>query len=475
MNISKNNNSNNYNIVNKIITTAKDAQAIVNEYSQDEIDKLILAIAWEVIKPETNKFLSEIAVASTGLGNVESKIAKNRRKTIGLLRDLQNIKTVGIISECPDKGIIEIARPVGVVAAIVPSTHPVATPLNKVINAIKCRNAIVIAPSPKGDKVCQELVKLINIAIQRVGGPIGIVQKLPSPISKEVTSELTRQADLVIATGSQNNVLRALQSGTPTLGVGVGNVPSIIDETADIKCALAKIKESKTFDYATSCSSENSLIVLDSIYNDVIKAFDNIAGVLLTNAEKQKLQDVMWDENQIINRNIVAKSAATIANIVGLDNDKFTNADILLVAETKVGSDYPFSKEKLSPILTIYKVKDFNEAISLTKKILINQGQGHSVSIHSSNQENILRLGLELPVCRVIVNQAHCFATGGSFDNDMPFSLSIGCGTWGNNVIDTNINYKSYLNITKIVKTIKVNKPSEESIFGTYWQKYDCK
>ena len=454
-----------------IVIEARKAQSIINDYSQEQIDELILAVAWEVIQPENNQKLSEMAVKHTGLGNVEDKMRKNRRKTIGLLRDLKGVKTVGVINQDIKKGLTEIARPVGVVGAIVPSTNPVATPLNKVINALKCRNAVILAPSPKGALVCSSVVELMQKALQRIGAPKNIVQSLPEPISKDDTNELSKLVDLIVATGSQNNIQRALQSGTPTLGVGVGNVPAIVDDSANLNDASHKIMTSKTFDNATSCSSENSIIVLDSVYEALIKSLEKEGGSLLNSKEKAVLAKNMWSKEGVINRNIIAKKSNEIASLAGL-NDKHMNSKFLMVEEENVGNDYPFSMEKLSPVLAVYRAKNFDHAVEITTTILDNQGKGHSCSIHSENKDNILRLGNELPVCRVIVNQAHCFATGGNFDNGLPFSLSMGCGTWGNNITDENLNYKHYLNITKIVKTIKVNEPSEDDIFSSYWEKY---
>ena len=458
-------------LIEQLVSDARDAQEIINHYSQEQIDELILAVAWEVIQPENNQELSEMAVSQTGLGNVEDKKRKNRRKTIGLLRDLKDVKTVGIIDENVQTGIIEIARPVGVIGAIVPSTNPIATPLNKVINALKCRNAIILAPSPKGAKVCSRVVELIQIALVRIGAPKNIVQSLPEPISKEDTNELSNLVDLIVATGSQNNIQRALQSGTPTLGVGVGNVPSIIDESANLNDASHKIMTSKTFDNATSCSSENSIIVHEKVYDSMISRLIEEGGSLLNGDEKLKLQGTMWNDKGVINRDVIAKRAAEIAKLSGLSG-KHLDSKFLMVEEQYIGSSYPFSMEKLSPVLTVYKAKDFDHAVNIAKDILNNQGKGHSCSIHSQNEDNIFKLGQELPVCRIIVNQAHCFATGGNFDNGLPFSLSMGCGTWGNNVTDENLNYKHYLNTTKIVKTIKNNEPSEKDIFSSYWKKY---
>ena len=458
-------------LIEQVVSDARDAQEIVNHYSQEQVDELILAVGWEVIQPENNQELSEMAVSQTGLGNVEDKKRKNRRKTIGLLRDLKDVKTVGIIDENVQTGIIEIARPVGVIGAIVPSTNPIATPLNKVINALKCRNAIILAPSPKGAKVCSRVVELIQIALVRIGAPKNIVQSLPEPISKEDTNELSNLVDLIVATGSQNNIQRALQSGTPTLGVGVGNVPSIIDESANLNDASHKIMTSKTFDNATSCSSENSIIVHEKVYDSMISRLLEEGGSLLNGDEKLKLQGTMWNDRGVINRDVIAKRAAEIAKLSGLSG-KHLDSKFLMVEEQYIGSSYPFSMEKLSPVLTVYKAKDFDHAVNIAKDILNNQGKGHSCSIHSQNEDNIFKLGQELPVCRIIVNQAHCFATGGNFDNGLPFSLSMGCGTWGNNVTDENLNYKHYLNTTKIVKTIKNNEPSEKDIFSSYWKKY---
>ena len=454
-----------------IVIEARKAQSIINDYSQEQIDELILAVAWEVIQPENNQKLSEMAVKHTGLGNVEDKMRKNRRKTIGLLRDLKGVKTVGVINQDIKKGLTEIARPVGVVGAIVPSTNPVATPLNKVINALKCRNAVILAPSPKGALVCSSVVELMQKALQRIGAPKNIVQSLPEPISKDDTNELSKLVDLIVATGSQNNIQRALQSGTPTLGVGVGNVPAIVDDSANLNDASHKIMTSKTFDNATSCSSENSIIVLDSVYEALIKSLEKEGGSLLNSKEKAVLAKNMWSKEGVINRNIIAKKSNEIASLAGL-SDKHMNSKFLMVEEENIGNDHPFSMEKLSPVLAVYRAKNFDHAVEITTTILDNQGKGHSCSIHSENKDNILRLGNELPVCRVIVNQAHCFATGGNFDNGLPFSLSMGCGTWGNNITDENLNYKHYLNITKIVKTIKVNEPSEDDIFSSYWEKY---
>jgi sulfoacetaldehyde dehydrogenase len=456
--------------VGDLVHRARAAQSQYARYDQGGVDEVVTAVAWTLMDPDSNRQLAEQAVADTGLGSVEDKITKNHRKTLGLLRDLKNARSVGIIAERPDRGLIEIARPVGVVGAVVPSTNPVATPYNNTLNALKGANAIILAPSPKGDAVCRELVERIRGALRQVGAPEDLVQKLPSPISKSATAELMRQVDLVVVTGSQNNVRAAYSSGTPAIGVGAGNVPSIVDETAALADAAAKITVSKSFDNATSCSSENSLIILDPVYEPMIQALQAEGARRLNADEKRRLESLMWVDGKL-NSAIIAQSAAHILDLAGIESDGRAPR-MLLVEEDRPVAESPFADEKLSPVLTVFRARDFDHACALVEAILEVKGKGHSVGIHSRDDARILRLGLEMPVCRVIVNQAHAVATGGAFDNGLPFSLSMGCGTWGGNSISDNLNYRHFLNITRIARSIAPDQPSLEEIFGDYWRKH---
>ena len=276
--------------------------------------------------------------------------------------------------------------------------------------------------------------------------------------------------DLVIVTGSLNNVREASKSGTKAIGVGQGNVTSIVDESADLEEALSKIKSSKIFDNATSCSSENNLILIEQIYDEAINLMTEKNAILLNKDQKEILQKNLWIDGKL-NRKIIAKSAKFIAKELKIDVTN--NVEILMVEENGVGKNHPFSGEKLSPVLSVYKVKNFNEAKNLAKDILNYQGIGHSVGIHTKIDNRILELGIDLPVCRVIVNQAHTFATGGSFTNGLPFSLSMGCGTWQKNTIDNNLNYKHFLNITKVSYLIPGQEPNLKDYFKEYCEKYD--
>lgn len=458
-------------IVTPLIEAARVAQRQYETYDQAGVDAVVTAAGWAIMHPEHNRALAEMAVRDTGLGVVEDKITKNHRKTLGLLRDLKGAKSVGIIAEYPERGIVEIARPVGVVAAITPSTNPGATPINKIINALKGRNAVIVAPSPKGASTCAALLGYVNAELAKVGAPPNLVQMLPAPITKDATHALMRQSDLVVATGSQANVRAAYASGTPAFGVGAGNVASIIDSSANLAEAAAAIARSKTFDNATSCSSENSVVIVDAVHSGAMFALAAAGGVLLTAEEKARLQAVMWPDGKLAAA-VTAQDAPRIAGLAGLEREALRSARFLMVEETGAGPDYPFSGEKLSPVLTVYRARDFDHACAIVADIYAFQGAGHSVSIHSADDAHVLRLGLELPVSRVIVNQIHCYATGGSFDNGLPFSLSMGCGTWGRNNFSDNMNYRHYLNITRIARKIPAREPALDEIFGEHFSKY---
>ena len=461
-------------LVDVLLQRARAAQTLYSGMGQQAMDDAAAAVGWAIMEPVRNRHLAEQAVRDTGLGNVEDKVRKNYRKTLGLLRDLKGVKTTGVIAEDPTSGICEIARPVGVVAAITPSTNPAATPANKIINALKCGNAVIVAPSPKGLGASHLLVEFIHAQFRKCGIPLNLVQALPAPITKAMTAELMRQADLVVATGSQANVRMAYSCGTPAFGVGAGNVAAIVDESADLADAAVKVTRSKTFDNATSCSSENSLVVLGGVYDAMLNQMQACGAVLLDEHEKQALQALMWSNGKL-NAAVTGKDAATIAAMAGLERVVKAHGGrptVLMVEEQGFGVDHPFSGEKLSPVLAVYRAGSFDEACSIVWRLYAYMGAGHSVSLHSTSEEQALILGKALPVARVIVNQAHCFATGGNFDNGLPFSLSMGCGTWGGNNFSDNMNYRHYMNITRISRRIAENKPSEEDVLGHYFERY---
>lgn len=453
--------------VELIVARARTAQsAFERSGSQNAYDRAAQAAAWAIMEPSRNRHLAELAVETTGLGNVPDKITKNHRKTLGLMRDIQHAKTQGVVSDDPATGITEIARPIGVIGAVVPSTNPGATPANNIINALKCGNAIVVSPSPKGVPTCEALLGYIHTEFDKLGIDRDLVQMIPGRGSKEKTQRLLEIADLIVVTGSQNNVKRAYTSGTPALAVGAGNVAVIVDETADLAAAAEKIKASKTFDNATSCSSENAVVVVDEIYDAFAAEMARTGGALIT--DETKITSKLWVKGHL-NPQAIAQDAAKMIEALGLSNEVPADTAYLAVETKGIGPDHPLSGEKLSRVLTVYRAKDFDDAVRITREIEMYQGAGHSVGIHTQNRDRPLELATVIPTSRVIVNQAHTFATGGSFTNGMPFSLSMGCGSWGGNSIDTNLHWRHFMQTTKIVREIPAHEPAVEDIFGDYW------
>jgi sulfoacetaldehyde dehydrogenase len=457
-------------VVDELVRRARKAMAEFADADQARTDEAVTALAWSLYNPAHAEELATLAVADTKLGNVPDKITKKQRKTFGTLRDLMRVKSVGIIEEDKARGITKWAKPVGVVCAITPSTNPGATPVNKAMMAIKGKNAIIIAASPAGLKTTTKTVDYMRAELKKIGAPEDLVQILPPPASKDMTQALMQAADLVVATGSQDNVRRAYSSGTPAIGVGTGNVPVIIDETADLDDAAQKICASKIFDNSTSCSSENSAVIVDAVYDKAIAALERAGGYMASAPEKTKIQAALWPDGKL-SRTLIARDADVLARGCGLpaaaEKKKF-----FMVEETGVGRDFPFSSEKLSLVLTVYRARDFDAAADKARAILEHQGKGHSLGLHTRDMARGRKLAAETDVVRVLVNQAHTFANGGGFDSGLNFTLSMGCGTWGGNSITDNLNYKNFLNITHLVTTIPEDKPSEEQLFGAHWKKY---
>ncbi len=453
-----------------LVARGRAAMAAIAGYDQEATDDLVRALAWSLYRPEHAASLAALAVSDTGLGNVGDKILKNQRKTFGTLRDLCRAKTVGIIETDAARGLVKYAKPIGVVAAVTPSTNPAATPVNKAMMAVKGRNAIIISPSPLGWQTTARTVEFMRAELARIGAPADLVQILPAPGSKARTEALMQAADLVVVTGSQDNVRRAYRSGTPAIGVGAGNVPVIIDETADLAAAAGKIAQSKCFDNGTSCSSENALVLLDEIYAPAIRALEAVGGYLCTAEEAARIQAILWTDGSL-NRDLIARDAARLAAAFALP-DAARQARFFMVEETGVGRAHPFSGEKLSLVLAIYRAADLDTAIGRVRDILAYQGRGHSCGLHTREPDRAHRLARELDVVRVLVNFAHTFGNGGGFDSGLNFTLSMGCGSWQKNSISENLNYRHFLNITHLVTPIPPDQPSEEELFGPLWEKF---
>jgi sulfoacetaldehyde dehydrogenase len=447
-----------------LIARARLAQAQIEHASQERVDELIRAMVWAVAKPGTAEEIARHTVEETQLGNYDGKYLKIFRKTRAALMDIIDDKSVGIIEDYPERNIVVFAKPVGVIGALSPSTNPEATPVIKAINAVKGRNAIVIAPHPRARLTNKLVVDKMREALVRMGAPADLVIAIETP-TLEKTNQLMKQCDRILATGGSPMVTAAYASGTPALGVGAGNAVITVDESADLDDAAEKIRISKTLDMAASCSSDNSVLLVDAIHDEMLAKLVEKGGLVLDNAQKAKLQAVLWVDGAL-NPKIVAQPPATIAAMAGFDIPDGTK--FFIVPETGTGPDYPFSGEKLTVTMTLYRVADIDEAIAMTNRIQAYQGQGHSCGIYSRSDANIMKLAEATRTCRVMVNQPQAASNSGNLWNGMRQTFSLGCGSWGGTGTSNNINWRDLINETWVSKPLAVPKtlPSDEALFG---------
>ena len=383
--------------------------------------------------------------------------------------DIIDDKSVGILEEDTERNIVKIAKPVGVIGALSPSTNPEATPVIKGINAVKGRNAIIVAPHPRAKLTNKLIIDRMRAAIKKMGAPEDLVQAIEIP-SLEKTEELMKQCDMILATGGPAMVKAAYSSGTPALGVGAGNAVITVDDTADLDDAAEKVRISKTLDLAASCSADNSVIVFESIYDEFLEKLIAQGGYLASPEEAQMIANELWEDGHLNARSVVLKPQVLCEKAgFQIPDDRL----FIIVPETGAGPDHPFSGEKLSAIMAFYKVADIDEAIALTNRIQAYQGMGHSCGIYSNSDENILKLGFGTKTSRVMVNQPQAPSNSGNLWNGMRQTFSLGCGTWGGNSTNENINWKHLINVTWISKPLATPKtiPSDDQLFGSVIEK----
>ena len=453
-----------------LINRSREAQKQIENYTQEQVDELIRAMVWSVAKPGMAEEIAQFTVDETQLGNYDGKFLKIQRKTRATLMDIIDDKSVGILEEDSERAIVKIAKPMGVIGALSPSTNPEATPVIKSIHAVKGRNSIIVAPHPRAKLTNKKICDLMREAIVKCGAPADLVQAIEIP-SLELTNELMAQCDRVLATGGGAMVNAAYSSGTPALGVGVGNAVITVDDTADLDDAAEKIKISKTLDLAASCSSDNSVILVESIYEEMISKLKDKGGFLVNEEQKQKLKETLWDEEGHLNTAIVAQPAEKIADMANIEIPEGTG--FYIVPETGWGKEFPFSGEKLSVIMALYRASDIEHAIELTNNIQAYQGQGHSCGIYSNSDENIMKLANSTKTSRVMVNQPQAASNSGNLWNGMRQTFSLGCGSWGGNGTNNNISWRDLINETWVSKPLSQTKEliSDEELFGDIMNK----
>ena len=451
--------------VAELIERARAAQAQIENYTQEQIDELITAMVWSCCQPGVAEEIAQFTVDETQLGDYNGKFLKISVKTRAALMDIIDEKSVGILEEDKERNIIKIAKPVGVIGALAPSTNPEATPVIKGINAVKGRNAIIVAPHPRAKLTNKMIIDRMRAAMKKMGAPEDLVIGIETP-TLEKTNELMKQCDFILATGGPAMVKSAYSSGTPALGVGAGNAVITVDETADLDEAAEKIRISKTLDLAASCSSDNSVIAVEAVYDQLLEKLIAEGGHLAQPGDYEKIANVLWKDGHL-NAKAVVLPPQTLCEMAGVDIPD--DRKFIIMPETGTGPEHPYSGEKLSVIMAFYKVKDIDEAVALTNQIQEYQGMGHSCGIYSYSDENILKLANGTKTSRVMVNQPQAPSNSGNLWNGMRQTFSLGCGTWGGNSTNENINWRHLINVTWVSKPLETPKtlPADEDLFGS--------
>lgn len=446
------------NEVNKKVQIAFEAQQQYMHFTQQQVDKIVKAVADAAFAKSEE--LAALAVSETGMGVVAHKKMKNEVASKAVYEDIKALKTVGVISENRVKKFVEIAAPFGVVAAIIPTTNPTSTAIFKALISLKTRNAIVVSPHPYAVQCTEAAINICAQAAVEAGAPAGLIQCLTKK-SMAATEALMKheQTHVILATGGSGLVRAAYSSGKPAYGVGPGNVPVYIDKTARLDQALKHVVESKCFDYGTICATEQALIVDEAIYEKTVEKLKKLHAYMLTDEEKLKMEQIISPQPGKVNPNIVGRSPLTIAKMAGITIPKTTK--IIVGEESKVGKEIPFSLEKLSPVLALYKVANNKEAKELCLQLLNLGGRGHTLALHTQDQQLAKEFAVDLPVSRIVVNTMATIGAVGGTTNLKP-SFTLGCGTFGGNITSDNISAEHLLLKKRLsygVKEVKVPAP----------------
>jgi acyl-CoA reductase-like NAD-dependent aldehyde dehydrogenase len=449
----------------ELLQRARTAMCVIKDYDQQRVDRLCQAVGWATANEKTFTRLAYMSVDESGLGDRAGRPNK-RFKIMGILRDALRQKSMGIVEEIPEKGIVKYAKPAGVIASLVPVTNAALTEAGNGIYALKCKDAIIFSPHPASKKTTIETVRLMRAALKREGAPEDVFQCVEKP-SIPLAQELMSICDLTIATGGPAMVRAAYSSGKPAYGVGAGNATMVIDETANIEEAARNTRLSKTSDNGSGCSADGNLVVEESIYDQFLGQLQNEGGYLVSSAEKAQLQAAMWDAEGHRTSETIARPAAAIAGIAGFQVPE--GKTFLIVREDKIGKEHLFSSEKLSPVLSIFKYSGFETALEMVRQIYEVGGKGHSCGIYSFDDEHIHQLALMAPVSRMMVRQPQSKANAGAFNNGMPMTSSMGCGIWGGNITNENVALKHYMQVTWVSRPIAEDRPAESELFGEFY------
>jgi sulfoacetaldehyde dehydrogenase len=446
-----------------MLAKARAAMDAIEGYDQATVDRLCRAVAWATANMETATKLANMSVDESGLGG---RTPTRRAKVLGILRDALRQKSMGVIEEIPEKGIVKYAKPAGVVAALIPVTSAYVTPAGMAIYAIKCKDAVIFCPHPSSKKTTNETIRVMRAALKKQGAPEDILQCVEAP-SIPLSQEIMSICDVTMATGGQAMVRAAYSSGKPAFGVGAGNATMVFDETADIDIAARNTRISKTNDNGSGCSADGNLVVDSTIYDAFLKQLQLEGGYLVNEKEKALLQAAYWDAEGRRTPATIARPADVVAKLAGFEIPE--GKTFFIVPEQHIGKDYLFSTEKLGVVLGIFKYTGWPMALDMVRRIFETGGRGHSCGIYSWNDQHINELALMAPVSRMMVRQIQSSSNAGTFTNGMPMTSSMGCGIWGGNSTNENVSLKHYMNVTWVSRPIPEDRPSDEELFGEFY------
>ena len=453
-------------MIDEMVNKARVAMAEIENYSQDQLDRLCQSIGWHTSNEKNFTRLAQMGVDESKVGDRDGRPAK-RFKIHGVLRDALRQKSTGLVEEIPEKGILKYAKPAGVIASLIPMTNPALTPPVTGVYSAKARNAVIFSPHPRTKNTTREMVELMREACKKIGAPEDLFQVISEP-SVPATQYLMKSCDLTLATGGQPMVRAAYSSGKPAYGVGAGNSTMVIDESADIEIAAKNTRISKTSDFGSGCSADGNIIIQSSIYKAMVNALTHEGGYLCSEQEKVMLEKIMWDEEGHRTFETIACKPQKLAEVAGFkvaENCKF----LMVENQGKIGGQYKFSKEKLTTLMSLYHFEEFDQALDMVKEIYETGGKGHSCGIYSHDNTNIDALARVAPVSRMMVRQSQSKSNAGSFTNGMPMTSSLGCGIWGGNITNENVTLKHLMNYTWVSTPIKEDRPSEEELFGEFF------
>lgn len=452
--------------VESVLERAREAQSQVDAYDQAAVDELMTAVAWATYQEDHATEIAAAAVENTRIGNVADKRQKLRHQVHGCLADLQDEASVGVVDRDRASGTIEVAKPVGVIGALIPSTNPGATVAHLSMLASKTRNAVVFVPAPGGEAACDVALEYVRAELERIDAPPDLVQTIPGRSTKSKARTVVHEADLVQVTGSTANVELGQTSGTPNVCVGAGNVVSLVDRTADVQSAAEDLAWSAGFDFGATCVNANSIVVAEAVADEFRDRLVAAGGYRCTDTQREKLEDALFPDGSL-NRQLVAKDTSTIRERASLADPAIDEASFLLVEPDGIGESYPLSGEKLAPVVALYRAPDFETALTDAQAILDYEGSGHSCTLHTSSDAHVERVGQAVDVGRVVVNQPTLDLAGG-FENGLDFALSLGGGTWAGNQFDENLDYTHFMNTTTVARPADLDYPDSDDLFDAY-------